>query len=219
MKSNSPWSWIDSNRYPSFCLSFTRNITPTRVLEIYGATPGVISKLSEEESVNVRPKASEMSTLRAGSIAEWSFCFETFGLIGVTPKILKKLSEGREAIVIFSGGDGMDTLDRCVDSTRCESFDLLTSRPAYGEGPFLIKSAMDKHRSANPGDLMLPAVFNFITCHYGLVIDEITARGKLATAYVPPLPLDQSGNWPPSTNKKPAERGLGASLHLDPPPE
>jgi hypothetical protein len=210
------WSWVDGNTYPSFSLTFARDVTPAHLLESHGADLESVREFSEDESASARLHDSNLSILRAGTSTStrWAFCFEILGSIGMAPNVLKKLSAGTESVTLSYGGDGIVTLTRCFDGVICESFEVKGRAQPYGTGPFVIHTALDEFNLDQPKYSPKLLALKFLTHHYGFKIDEATIQGELPTALLPQLtPLDRGSFSAPSIQRGTGE-GVGSEITL-----
>ncbi|MGW0825545.1 DUF6461 domain-containing protein [Streptomyces sp. NPDC002845] len=120
-----PWAWVD--HADSWCVTFTRGITPEEILVRYGAAPGHARLLDREQARDIadesRARKAEGTVLRAGSLGDWSFCFEEWGVDGTLTEVLSALSRGTETFSVLLGGDGMNVFAHWQDGKCGELFE------------------------------------------------------------------------------------------------
>lgn len=208
MNSNArAWDWIRGDRYPGYCLTFTRGRVPRTVLELYGADSDTARVLSEADTTDARPPRGAGSVLRTGTLGEWAFCFETHGVLGAGPEVLGRLSRGTQTLALLKGGDGMNVFEHRVDGRRAERFEPGLARTARGEGPHLFRPAVQQLIDAEPDPTpALHAALLVIGRHIGTDLDRDTAQGPLLTAYLDP------GHRVPHTLDQAPQRSLGRNL-------
>ncbi|MEU4896154.1 DUF6461 domain-containing protein [Streptomyces sp. NPDC044780] len=205
------WQWAASDRWPSFCLTLTRTKTSEEVLADYGADISGARRLSLEAALDTFPPNLGETLLRAGQRGDWSFCYEERQPMGYRSDVLGRLSTGTETVCVFSGGDGMRTVERWQDSQQIEQFEPGVEQTLAGNGPYelfrLIQTAVE---TVAVSDSRLVAALYVVGRYTEVVLDRPTLDGQLLTACLNAIPTQTTSQERPSLSPS-------ARLRLGPP--
>ncbi|MBL3670829.1 hypothetical protein JL475_33705 [Streptomyces sp. M2CJ-2] len=145
------------------------------------------------------------SVLRVGSLGDWSFCYEEWGVLGGMSGPLSRLSRGTETFTVASNVS-MDTFGHWRDGRCTEAFepdDPGTRQPP----PHPWRDALQERREAGGGsEPGLVAAVRVIGDRMGAVLDDATLDG--------PLPTVLLGDDRPPRPSRPGGRGRGAGVLL-----
>ncbi|MYQ48615.1 hypothetical protein GTW40_26845 [Streptomyces sp. SID4985] len=159
------WRWATDPRFPVWCVTFTRDLTPDEVLRRYGADPRTARMLARGEAGGLYDLALHGGTvLRAGTADGWAFCYEDVGGAGSRSGLLGTLSRGTETLSLLHGGDGTNHLAYWRDGERID-FEL---------GP---TGGTSRHAG------LVPAL-RAVTRHTGVSLGADDLEGPLLTAYL-----------------------------------
>ncbi|MEV0904979.1 DUF6461 domain-containing protein [Streptomyces hokutonensis] len=120
----------------AFCLFYVHDMTQNDLLRNLGAQSRSVTQLDLWDSENlVGPDSQSGSLVRAGSVAHWAFCFETYGNLGADPGMLTPLSQGTE-ILSFNYA-GTTVIQRWKNGQCVELFEPMTPATlhTYGDKP------------------------------------------------------------------------------------
>ncbi|MFI6012661.1 DUF6461 domain-containing protein [Streptomyces sp. NPDC051243] len=102
--------WVGAG---TWCVTFTRGITPDEVLTRYGAAPRHARVMPMREADRLGADSyragTTKSVLRVGAVGDWSFYYERWGVLGTMPGPLSALSHDTEMFTVTVGGDRMNT--------------------------------------------------------------------------------------------------------------
>ncbi|MFJ7417220.1 DUF6461 domain-containing protein [Streptomyces uncialis] len=115
--------WAASGREVMWCVTFTRGVRAGEVLARYGASPEAALPMSRKGAWRLAGDAAADSVLRAGTLADWTFCFEESGILGADPAVLRRLSQDSETCGVLLGADGMNGFAYWKDGKRIEAFE------------------------------------------------------------------------------------------------
>lgn len=206
------WRWVDDDRYPGFCFTFTRDKSPEQVLTDYGVEIRDARPLAMDTAGAYFPASEGKSLLRAGHSGQWSFCYEELEPVGFHAPILSRLSAGSEAICVFHGADGMTVVEGWRDEERIEVFEPGVTQSLRGSGPFdLFPRVQAALETAYPGTSRRTTVLMAIGEHTGVVLDRHALERPLLTATLDSASLQRNtaSGPPPSTADRSA---LGPAL-------
>ncbi|MGW0185744.1 DUF6461 domain-containing protein [Streptomyces sp. NPDC003362] len=158
------WAWATEPRFPLWCLTFTKDLTPAEVLRRYGADPDRAQLLDHARAGDLYVIALRGGTvLRAGALRGWSFCWEDVGGAGSSRGVLAALSAGTETFTLLRGGDGMNRLTHWCDGQHRESFEPGPSdRTPQGDRPFW--ELVQDYGQATPEQPGLLSALQAISC-------------------------------------------------------
>ncbi|RSO43158.1 hypothetical protein DMH15_10695 [Streptomyces sp. WAC 06725] len=190
-----PWGWAQDPNAVMWCLTFTHGITPHDVLSRYGADHRAAQLLNRQQAAALNEDSPpDGSVLRSGSLGEWSFCFEDYGVVGAMPGPLSALSRGTETFSVLLGGDGMNGFAHWRDSECTEQFEPGFSHTKPNPPhPWwdIVQGRLDASGEEYPG---LVPVLEAITHHTGAVLDTRILHGPLLTLW-----LDDTSRTPDPT--------------------
>lgn len=186
----------------TWCVTFTRGITPDEVLARCGAAPRDARVMPKREAERLgadsHRNGTTKSVLRVGALGDGAFCHETWGVLGAMPGILSVLSRGTETFTVTMGGDSMNTFEHWLGGRCTEVFE--PSRPdTRPVPPHPWWDAVQERREATgrsePG---LVSAVRVIGDHMGTHLDDATVDGPLLTvllvlrAEIRPRPNEKS---------------------------
>ncbi|MBL3671504.1 hypothetical protein JL475_37625 [Streptomyces sp. M2CJ-2] len=145
------------------------------------------------------------SVLRVGSLGDWSFCYEEWGVLGGLPGLLSRLSCDTETFTVDSN-ISMDTFGYWRDGRCTEAFE--PDEPGTRRlPPHPWWDALQERREAAGGsEPGLVAAVRVIGDRMGAVLDDATLDG--------PLPTVLLGDDRPPRPSWPGGRGRGAGVLL-----
>ncbi|GAB3003283.1 hypothetical protein GCM10023080_081280 [Streptomyces pseudoechinosporeus] len=177
-----PWEWARDPRAGMWCVTFTHGIAPEDVLTRYGADTSSAQFLTRQQAARLDDSSlPEGSVLRAGSLDDWSFCFEDFGVMGAMPGPLSALSQGTESLSVLRGGDGMNRFAHWRDGQCTEQFEpgFTHTKP---DPPHLWWDTVQERLDASGEDYPGPVpVLEAVAHRTGAVLDTATLDGSLLT--------------------------------------
>ncbi|MFF4834980.1 DUF6461 domain-containing protein [Streptomyces sp. NPDC001315] len=194
----------------TWCVTFTRGVTPDEVLARYGAVPHHARVMPKREADNLGADSyrtgTAKSVLRVGALGDWSFCHETWGVLGAMPGPLSALSRDTETFTVDLGGDGMNTFGHWRGGRCTEVFE--PGEPATRPLPphpwwDAVQEQREAAGSGEPG--LVPAV-RVIGDYIGAILDDDTVDGPLSTLLL--------GEDHPVRPPSPGGRGRGAVVPL-----
>lgn len=199
--------WV---RAGSWCVTFTRGITPDDVLARYGALPADARIMPKPEAVELGAAAyragTPKSVLRVGSLSDWSFCYEEWGVLGGMPGPLARLSSGTETLTVDSNGVGLDTFGHWRDGRCTEVYEPEDPGTPLSSPHPLWDAFQERRHTAEEGESALMSAVRVIGDRMGAVLDDVTLDA--------PLPTVLLGDDVPPRRSSPAGRGRGAPVPL-----
>jgi hypothetical protein len=187
-----PWTWASDPRAGMWCVTFTRGVTPQDVLARYGADARTAELLTREQAAPLHDGSLPGgSVLRVGSLGDWSFCFEGYGVMGVMPGPLSALSQATETISVLRGGDGMNRFAHWRGGQCNEQFEPgFTHTEPDPPHPWwdAVQERLDASGEQYPG---LVPILEAVEHYTGAVLDTDTLEGPLLT-----LRLDDNSRTP-----------------------
>ncbi|MFF8036410.1 DUF6461 domain-containing protein [Streptomyces sp. NPDC016626] len=177
------WNWATQSRFPSFCLLLARPKSREVLLKAYGADPQRAAEMTLAEAHMQALNQGAGTFLRVGTLGDWSFCYENRDLLGITDHVRTAASREGEAIILFKGGDGTNTMERMQNGQRVELFEPHRPADVQGEGPFTLSALVNDQLAADPGILGMSAATQVLTEHYGVEISRESLEGILLTYF------------------------------------
>ncbi|MFI2376656.1 DUF6461 domain-containing protein [Streptomyces sp. NPDC018964] len=207
------WRLADSQH---FCLTFCRNRSPEEVLARYGADADSARPLPAKSAPSALLRGT---TLRVGLLGEWSFCVEFENYIGCTKTIMRDLSAGTEALLLFQTEKGLTVFSYVVDGRVVEKFE--PGCPPSARGRSAHAFARRTEALISTGTSRTTACLEVMAQHTGHELTTDILHGPLLTAVIdevdqaalahPDPPLLYPDDVPPSS-PRPLGRPLGHLL-------
>ncbi len=128
-------SWAEGD---AFCMTFVEAAAPKAVLErmVGGCGTGIVSIAEARKWASEQAAPDYGSVIEAGSVGGWAVTIEANGYTATLPEVVRRISEGSRAIVMFRNLHGHATFLYAVDGAVVRSFDpLLYDAPTPWDGP------------------------------------------------------------------------------------
>ncbi len=136
------YAWVEGR--DAFCVSFLETTSPEAVLEkmVGRCGTGIVSVAEAQEWASERTRPEFRSVIRAGIVTGWVVSFEADGYQATLPNIIRRISRGSRAIVVFRDVHAHMSFLYAVDGIVVRSFDpLLYEDPTPWDGPPLSEEA------------------------------------------------------------------------------
>lgn len=172
----SSWRLADSQH---FCLTLSRNRSPEEVIALYGADAGSARRVPAKSAPVAPPRST---TLRAGSLGEWSFCVEFENYIGCTATIMRDLSAGTEALIVLRTAKALEMFRYVVDGRVVEQFE--PGYPPSVHGRSAHEFARRTETLVSTGTTPMAACLEVMARHTGHELTTDILRGPLLTAVI-----------------------------------
>lgn len=146
------------------------------------------------------------SVLRVGSLGDWSFCYEEWGILGGMPGPLSGLSQRTETFSVATDGASMDIFEHWRDGRCTEVFEPDnpdTRLPPPHSWQDVLRERREATGDSEPA---LVAAVRVIGDHMGAVLDDATLDG--------PLPTVLLGDGGPLRKPHSGGRGRGVLVPL-----
>ncbi|MFD7688100.1 DUF6461 domain-containing protein [Streptomyces sp. NPDC059781] len=173
-----PGSWRLSDSQ-HFCLTLSRNRSPEEVLALYGADAGSARRVRVESMPDAPPRRT---TLRAGSLGEWSFCVEFDYHIGCTATVMRDLSAGTETLVLYRTAKALEVFRYVVDGRVVEQFE--PGYPPSARGRSAHEFARRTETLISAGTTRRAVGLEVMARHTGHELTTDILHGPLLTAVV-----------------------------------
>ncbi len=131
------YSWAEAG---AFCMTFVEAAAPVAVLErmVSGCSTGIVSIAEARKWAREQAAPDYGSVIQAGSVGEWAVTVERSGYTATLPEVVRRISKGSRAIVVFRNIDGHTAFLYAVDGVVIRSFDpLLYDDPTPWDGAHL----------------------------------------------------------------------------------
>ncbi|MEW1605229.1 DUF6461 domain-containing protein [Streptomyces sp. NPDC093808] len=197
------WRLEDSDQ---FCMTLSLDRSPEEIIRIYGGDETAARILSAREAPETPPAGT---TLRIGSLGDWRFCIEFENPVGFTEKIIRDLSRGTEAIVLFRTVKALKVFHYVINGRIIEWFE--PGYPPSSQGCSPHEFSRKVHTLTDAGMKPIAACLEVITGHTGQEISEEKILGPLLSVVIHELDRDSLGHpnppllYPsiPLTNSRP----------------
>ncbi|MFI2422653.1 DUF6461 domain-containing protein [Streptomyces sp. NPDC018955] len=170
------WRLADSQH---FCLTLSRNRSPEEVIALYGADPGSARRVPSKSTPDAPPRGT---ALRAGSLGEWSFCVEFENYIGCTDTVMRDLSTGTEALLLYQTAKALEVFCYAVDGRVVEKFE--PGYPPSARGRSSHEFARRTETLISAGTTSTAACLEVMARHTGHELTTDILHGPLLTAVV-----------------------------------
>ncbi|WP_329558112.1 DUF6461 domain-containing protein [Streptomyces uncialis] len=198
MSAGNRWDWA-CDELLSFNLIRGRSVDD--VLRCYGADPSQARTLRRRESDEAfGPPHDKGTVLRAGRAGDWSFCMETWWFpAGSDLVLLRRLSEGTDAIHYFRNLKGGRSVRHVRDGRTMESFELGMEPLAEEETPLGLHRAFEQLAAQRAyGDDGHDEIWCVLSEVTGVPLDTTLVNGPLPTIMLQPgTNTHRSGEYEP----------------------
>jgi len=130
------YAWAEGR--DAFCVSFVEAMSPEAVLEKMagGCGTGIVTVAEARERASDQTELDYGSAIEAGMVGGWVVTVEANGYQGTLPEVVRAISKGSRAIVVFCNIHAHTRFLYAVDGVVVRSFDpLLYDDPTPWDGP------------------------------------------------------------------------------------
>ncbi|WP_436536038.1 hypothetical protein [Actinoplanes sp. HUAS TT8] len=177
---DSDWAWAGSDRFPGYCLTFIRGMTPAAVAQVVGG--GDLRMLTAVQALELH---GDHEIVRFGAVAGWAFCYDSGSTLRVMPDLR---SRSPEIVQLFHGGDGTNIVNRVVEGRTTESFEPGVDIRYPAEGPPLLRPRVRQLLAGATTGSSLVAAAVAIGEVVGASVSEDDLDGALLTGVVRRVP-------------------------------
>lgn len=190
------YAWAEGRE--AFCVSFVEAGTPEAVLEemVGGCGTGIVSIGEARKWASEQVAPDSGSAIEAGVVGGWVVTVEANGYTATLADVVRRISKGSRAIVVFRNIHAHTTFLYAVDGVVIRSFDpLLYDDPTPWDGP-----PLPEESGLDFGSLPMASAF---ACAERLTRLRFTPdllddhADWLAIGHNPLHALPAAGSWPP----------------------
>jgi hypothetical protein len=129
------YSWAEAD---AFCITFVEAAATVAVLErmVGGCSTGIVSIAEARKWAWAQAAPDYGSVIQGGSVGGWAVTVEGNGYTATLPEVVRRISKGSRAIVVFRNIHGHAAFLYAVDGVVTRSFDpLFYDDPTPWDGP------------------------------------------------------------------------------------
>ena len=190
------YAWVEGWR--AFCVSFVEGTKPQAVLDRMVDDPAaaIMSVAEAREWASEQTEPGCGSVIEARMVGGWAVTVETTSCQATLPEVVRRMSKGSRAVVVFRDMHAYTSFVYAVDGVVIRSFDpFLYGNPTPWDGPPLPEESGLDFGGAHP----MSAAF---ACAERITGTRLTRdlrfnnSGWVAITHHPTHSLSCSGSWP-----------------------